>query len=284
MSRHLLRPIVLLPVCAASLLAPPAIATEGYAGSEECAGCHTVIYDDWWETRHAYSMRTADEARQAGYPLPAEAGAWDDVSYVVGGRQRISSLEKGVFWQRQVEFSAGTVVVEARTQGGSTVGPFDAGDEPGEFERTFAETMFGQIRAPALECPEPAADAAVTICAAFEQSFSSFKFQWDSGVRIRFQDDVKPLGSWKRKPQGYVREYARGDSSLTVLFADREGRVELAFRRRPEPVEDEGTSTRVKPQEEPPDRPEADERSDDDADDADDDPDDDRVDPPGAGA
>ena len=99
-------PVVL--ALGAALLAPPAGArdtgTPGsesashaeYVGSTECAGCHTQIYERWWATRHAYSVLTADEARAAGYPLPAqgnEAGriqGWRDVSYVVGGRQRIA--------------------------------------------------------------------------------------------------------------------------------------------------------------------------------------------------
>jgi tetratricopeptide (TPR) repeat protein len=72
----------------------------GYIGSAECAGCHTQTYQDWWATRHAYSVKSADEARDAGYPLPSEEGrpgtinAWSDVSYVIGGRQRIAYADR----------------------------------------------------------------------------------------------------------------------------------------------------------------------------------------------
>ena len=68
----------------------------GYIGSAECAGCHTQTYQSWWATRHAYSVQTADQARLAGYPLPSDGGrpidikGWPDVSYVIGGRQRIA--------------------------------------------------------------------------------------------------------------------------------------------------------------------------------------------------
>ncbi len=76
----------------------PGTAREGYVGSAECAGCHSQIYNTWSSTRHAYSVLTADEARRAGYPLPkARQGGepiavkgWEDLSYVVGGRQRIA--------------------------------------------------------------------------------------------------------------------------------------------------------------------------------------------------
>lgn len=71
-----------------------------YAGSQECRGCHTQIYDSWWKTRHAYSVLDASEARAAGYPLPPTQGAadpiqrWGDVSFVIGGRQRIAYADR----------------------------------------------------------------------------------------------------------------------------------------------------------------------------------------------
>lgn len=81
--------------------APPG-PPSGYVGSAACKGCHTHVYDAWRATRHSYSILTAAEARRAGYPLPrARRGgempsirSWDDVSYVVGGRQRIAYADR----------------------------------------------------------------------------------------------------------------------------------------------------------------------------------------------
>ena len=75
---------------------------EAYVGSEACATCHPQIFQRWRTTRHSYSILTAAEAQQAGFPLPqARPGAetpairsWQDVSYVVGGRQRITYVDQ----------------------------------------------------------------------------------------------------------------------------------------------------------------------------------------------
>ena len=75
---------------------------NAYVGSKACEGCHTSIYQTWQSTRHAYSVLTGEEANQAGYPLPVrrqggpalQARTWDDISYVVGGRQRISYADR----------------------------------------------------------------------------------------------------------------------------------------------------------------------------------------------
>lgn len=75
---------------------------EQYVGSEACRDCHTQIYETWSTTRHSYSVLPAQEAAQAGYPLPhARLGGktpgvqkWGDVSYVIGGRQRITYVDK----------------------------------------------------------------------------------------------------------------------------------------------------------------------------------------------
>ncbi len=75
-----------------------ASADNEYAGSAACEGCHTWIYNNWRSTRHSHSVKTGREAQQAGYPLPQRrrGGAastiddWADVSYVIGGRQRIA--------------------------------------------------------------------------------------------------------------------------------------------------------------------------------------------------
>ena len=74
-----------------------------FVGSQRCAAaCHPKIYATWRSTRHSYSVLTANEARRAGFPLPAgrEVGekpairSWKDVSYVLGGRQRITYVDK----------------------------------------------------------------------------------------------------------------------------------------------------------------------------------------------
>ncbi len=75
---------------------------NGYAGSAACEGCHTYIYNNWRSTRHSHSVKTAREAEQAGYPLPRQrrGGAdpaiddWGELSYVIGGRQRIGYVDK----------------------------------------------------------------------------------------------------------------------------------------------------------------------------------------------
>lgn len=84
----------------ASDLADIAIAGD-YAGSDACQGCHTYIYNNWRTTRHSFSVRTASEAKQAGYPLPRQRRGgeahrdvgWSDLSYIIGGRQRIAYVD-----------------------------------------------------------------------------------------------------------------------------------------------------------------------------------------------
>lgn len=81
---------------------PSVQASPEYVGSEACAGCHTKIFETWRSTRHGYSVLSGEEARQAGYPLPEKrrGGAaptvtsWSDVSYVIGGRQRIAYADR----------------------------------------------------------------------------------------------------------------------------------------------------------------------------------------------
>ena len=73
-----------------------------YVGSDACKGCHTYIFGNWKSTRHGSSIMTGAQARDAGYPLPdARRGgetptiqAWDDVSYVIGRRQRIAYIDR----------------------------------------------------------------------------------------------------------------------------------------------------------------------------------------------
>ncbi len=82
--------------------AAPAPSRSTYVGSEACRSCHTEIYDLWRTTRHSYSILTSEQARQAGFPLPeARRGgnapsvtAWKDVSYVIGGQQRVTYVDR----------------------------------------------------------------------------------------------------------------------------------------------------------------------------------------------
>lgn len=65
----------------------------GYAGSAPCASCHLEIYEAWKTTSHSYTVLSSHEARRAGYELPSshpQLRSWSDVSYVVGGRERIT--------------------------------------------------------------------------------------------------------------------------------------------------------------------------------------------------
>ena len=75
---------------------------DGFVGSKSCATCHRQVYESWQATRHSYSLLTAEEAVRAGFPLPSprRSGklpairAWKDVSYVLGGRQRITYVDR----------------------------------------------------------------------------------------------------------------------------------------------------------------------------------------------
>ncbi len=99
MSRARLAPVLLLlALFSSSHEARTADTQDGYAGSKACEGCHTYIYNQWRGTRHSFSVKTPAEARSAGFPLPRprQGGgeltirSWDDVAYVIGGRQRIA--------------------------------------------------------------------------------------------------------------------------------------------------------------------------------------------------
>lgn len=93
--------MIVIATPAATVSAADSIADD-YAGSGACQGCHTYIYNSWRSTRHSYSVRTAAEAKQAGYPLPRQVDGgevpgmldWSDISYVIGGRQRIAYVDK----------------------------------------------------------------------------------------------------------------------------------------------------------------------------------------------
>ena len=74
----------------------------GYVGSEACARCHLETYRSWRSTRHSYSVLTGEEARAAGFPMlgswkgarATSIQSWDDVSYTIGGRQRITYVDE----------------------------------------------------------------------------------------------------------------------------------------------------------------------------------------------
>ena len=66
----------------------PASAAEKktkYVGSDVCATCHRIQHNDFVISGHPYKLRKAEDARKQGLPLP-EGYTWDDISYVVGGR------------------------------------------------------------------------------------------------------------------------------------------------------------------------------------------------------
>lgn len=83
---------------AAAKLASPSETVMKYVGSHGCAECHEEIYESWKRSSHHRTVLSADEARNAGYPLPKRnvdgsiplIQTWDDVSFVVGGRERIT--------------------------------------------------------------------------------------------------------------------------------------------------------------------------------------------------
>jgi tetratricopeptide (TPR) repeat protein len=74
-------------------LAALVAAAPGYAGSNECEGCHAEIFEAWRQSRHSSSILDARTARRAGYPLP-KGRAWDDLSFTVGGRKRIAFVDR----------------------------------------------------------------------------------------------------------------------------------------------------------------------------------------------
>ncbi|MFQ6050692.1 MAG: multiheme c-type cytochrome [Candidatus Hydrothermarchaeota archaeon] len=66
-------------------LLPLAVASpEEYVGAEKCKMCHKDVYEEWKESGHPYIIRTAEEAKEAGLPLPP-GYTWDDISHVIGG-------------------------------------------------------------------------------------------------------------------------------------------------------------------------------------------------------
>ena len=98
-----------LLVFAALLVASAAVRADGpppdpeaYAGSAACRGCHAFLFERWRETRHARSILSADQARQAGYPLPPQKPdgpqrdlkSWEDVLFVFGGKQRVAYIDR----------------------------------------------------------------------------------------------------------------------------------------------------------------------------------------------
>lgn len=56
-----------------------------YVGSETCGACHVKQRNDWVASGHPYKLRSAEDARRVGLPLPG-GYTWDDISYVIGGR------------------------------------------------------------------------------------------------------------------------------------------------------------------------------------------------------
>ena len=58
--------------------------SNGYAGPQACAQCHSKNYNDYRASAHPKKLRPAAEARAFGVPLPP-GWEWKDISYVIGG-------------------------------------------------------------------------------------------------------------------------------------------------------------------------------------------------------
>jgi hypothetical protein len=85
--------IISIVVLTAVALCGPASAAK-YVGSDTCMSCHLKQYNDFVLSGHPYKLRTAKDAKAAGMPLP-EGYTWDDISYVIGGRNwKIRYMDK----------------------------------------------------------------------------------------------------------------------------------------------------------------------------------------------
>lgn len=60
-------------------------ANGNYVGAAKCFECHEAIYNQFVTSGHPYKLRKAEDAKAAGIPLPS-GYTWDDISYVIGGR------------------------------------------------------------------------------------------------------------------------------------------------------------------------------------------------------
>lgn len=83
---------ILFLVCSVFVLGLGTFVYSGvaeYAGSETCAKCHPVMYNDWLVSGHSTSLREAEVAKYIGLPLP-EGYTWDDIHYVIGGTDKKS--------------------------------------------------------------------------------------------------------------------------------------------------------------------------------------------------
>jgi Cytochrome c3 len=58
--------------------------SNGYAGPQACAQCHSKNYNDYRASGHPKKLRPAAEARAFGVQLPP-GWEWKDISYVIGG-------------------------------------------------------------------------------------------------------------------------------------------------------------------------------------------------------
>jgi TonB family protein len=100
--------------------------------------------------------------------------------------------------------------------------------------RQFADQMFEKLRATPETCEGESAR-----CATFRGSFSFFKFEWESEIRIHYKDVVLKRGSWVLRADSYQKEYDLEDHTLTVKFHEPSGRIELAVRETEEPEDEE---------------------------------------------
>jgi hypothetical protein len=69
-------------------------ADGNYVGSTKCFECHEETYNQFVTSGHPYKLRKAEDAKAAGMPLPS-GYTWDDISYVIGGRNwKIRYMDK----------------------------------------------------------------------------------------------------------------------------------------------------------------------------------------------
>lgn len=79
--------VMLLSLCAISLLfAMPAVAAD-YVGSDKCFECHADQFNEWQASGHPWKLRKVEKAQYSGLPLPP-GYSWDDISYVIGGANK----------------------------------------------------------------------------------------------------------------------------------------------------------------------------------------------------
>ena len=126
-----------------------------------------------------------------------------------------------------------------------------AGAPPSPIEpaiQEFASRMFRGVRASLQICEEsPRGAEATALCAAFPGGFSSFKFQWESELKIHYRDSASSRGSWRFRSGAYVHEYDLESHSVTVHFDEGRHTIELVFLEITRPVPELTADTEADP-------------------------------------